>query len=133
MSGWIFFNDSFSALWHACVQTTQGKTHLCHNMIMLYVLYTRTQCLALYLILRVCVSMCMCASSLGFLSDHRECDKWMCQGLMEHCDCSARHKAITRLYRQPQRKILFQSTTHNLGDKERCSTVDRESQALFLK
>lgn len=80
-----------------------------------------------------CISVCVYASSLAFLSDHGECDKWMCQSLMEHCDCSARHKAITRLYRQPQRKILFQSTTHNLGDKERCSTVDRKSQALILK
>lgn len=78
-------------------------------------------------------SVCVWASSLAVLSDHRECDKWMCQSLMEHCDCSARHKAITRLYRQSQRKILFQSTTHNLEDKERCSVVDRKSRALVLK
>ena len=76
--------------------------------------------------------MCACASSPDFLSDHRECDKWMCQSLMERCDCSARHKAITKLYRQLQRKILFQSTTHNLGDKERCSAVDRKSRGSFL-
>lgn len=38
------------------------------------------------------LSKCVCVSSFGSLSDHRECDKWMCQSLMEHYDCSAGHK-----------------------------------------
>lgn len=78
-----------------------------------------------------CIRVCMCDSSLGFLSDHRECDKWMCQSLMEHCDCSARHKAITRLYRQAQRKILFQSTTHNLGNKDVQQLIERVGLKLL--
>lgn len=53
--------------------------------------------------------VCVCASSLAFLSVHWECDKWMCQSLMKHYDCSARHKAITRLryIDSPQEKSCF--------------------------
>lgn len=127
VSAWIFFNSCFNRfLTCPYLNNTTGEDAFC------CVLTSKYDNTMLGPISWSYISVCVCASSLGFLSDHRECDKWMCQSLMEHCDCSARHKAITRLYRQLP-KILFQSTTHNLGDEERCSTVDRRSEALFLE
>ena len=141
-----FFSCSFSSSQTCqhicpCPNNTAGEDSFMfffwhQNTINPYALQTGTHLLELHLsvCVYVCVWVCVCVClPLAFLSDHRECDKWMCQSLMEHCDCSARHKAITRLYRQPQRKILFQSTTHNLGDKERCPAVHGKSRSLVLK